>query len=43
MNFDKNFIVNKNLSDDMRNIKKSEENSIEGWTFIGKNRKKPQK
>jgi len=39
--FDQDYIVNKDLSDDMRKRKKSQGNEIEGWTFIGKNAKQP--
>lgn len=37
--FDQDYIVNKDLFEDMKNRKKTQDNEIEGWTFIGKNTK----
>jgi len=40
--FDMDYIINKDLSEDMKRRKKSQGNEIEGWTFIGKNAKQNQ-
>lgn len=37
--FDQDYVVNKDLSEDMKKRTKSQGNEIEGWTFIGKNSK----
>lgn len=38
-NFGEDYIVNKDLTEDMQNKKKTNENEIQGWTFIGKRSK----